>query len=331
MNFTFDTSSIESVTTINDSRGDPALQIRHVYGPSPLATDKLFEAVVTITNISGHKITDVRYNRSMDWDIPESEFSERVTIKGARASAASATKPRVKYSGNNGFMNGNPFNSAKSHTKWPMRDQVNPERTRGGPADHGATFTFEFGELVCGENHNFITYYGAAKNKETMEAALALEGADVYSLGEANGWGWGMSEVTFGFGFKGVSGTALAPTLPVKTAIIPSGELTDETKIQTYASPVIANNAAYQAVFTYRNNHQWEGDILKYSLESDGSFKEDAPVSAKEKMKARGHRTRAEISQNSINNWTASCIRTDGTGIYGRWGMTQIVLGMELL
>ena len=309
VNFTFDTSSIESVTTINDSRGDPALQIRHVYGPSPLATDKLFEAVVTITNISGHKITDVRYNRSMDWDIPESEFSERVTIKGARASATSATKPRVKYSGNNGFMNGNPFNSANSHTKWPMTNQVNPERTRGGPADHGATFTFEFGELVCGENHNFITYYGAAKNKETMEAALALEGADVYSLGEANGWGWGMSEVTFGFGFKGVSGTALAPTLPVKTAIIPSGELTDETKIQTYASPVIANNAAYQAVFTYRNNHQWEGDILKYSLESDGSFKEDAPVSAKANIKLRAI-TVSEKARTPIYNWGSAGLRT---------------------
>ena len=309
VNFTFDTSSIESVTTINDSRGDPALQIRHVYGPSPLATDKLFEAVVTITNISGHKITDVRYNRSMDWDIPESEFSERVTIKGARASATSATKPRVKYSGNNGFMNGNPFNSARSHTKWPMLNQVNPERTRGGPADHGATFTFEFGELVCGENHNFITYYGAAQDRATMEAALALEGADVYSIGEANGWGWGISEVAFGFGFKGVSGTALAPTLPVKTAIIPSGELTDETKIQTYASPVIANNAAYQAVFTYRNNHQWEGDILKYSLESDGSFKDDAPVSAKANIKLRAI-TNSEKARTPIYKWRSSSIRT---------------------
>ena len=287
VNFTYDLSSIESVTTVNDSAGDPALQIRHVYGPSPLATDKLFEAVVTITNISGQSITDVRYNRSMDWDIPDSEFSERVTIGGVTASAGSATKPRVKYSGNNGFMNGNPFNSSSSHTKWPKSGVVNTDYERAGPADHGATFTFEFGDLSCGENHNFITYYGAAENKETMKAALSLEGAAVYSIGEANGT-YGISDVAFGFGFKGVSGTALAPTLPIKTAIIPSGELTDETKIQTYASPVIANNAAYQAVFTYRNNHQWQGDILKYSLESDGSFVDSAPKSAKTKLAARG-------------------------------------------
>ena len=102
--------------------------------------------------------------------------------------------------------------------------------------------------------------------------------------------------VSYAWGFKGVSGTALAPTLPTKSAIIPSGELTDETKIQTYASPVITDEHAYQAVFTYRNNHQWEGDILRYSLESDGSFAADAPVSAKAKFAARGISTLAVTS-----------------------------------
>jgi len=309
VNFTYDTSSIESVTVIKDSAGDPALQVKHVYGPSPLATDKLFEAVVTITNISGAEVTDVRYNRSMDWDIPDSEFSERVTIGGVTASAASASKPRVKYSGNNGFMRPDVFSSSGSHAKSPKSGVINTDYERAGPADHGATFTFEFGDLLCGENHNFITYYGAAENKATIEAALELEGALVYSTGEANGT-WGTSEVAFGFGFKGVSGTALAPTLPVKTAIIPSGELTDPTKVQTYASPVITDDYAYQAIFYYRNNHQWEGDILRYALESDGSFTSDDPISAKTLLEAKINNTNYE------DDYFATGGTTSGRGIW---------------
>ena len=174
---------------------------------------------------------------------------------------------------------------------------------RYGPRDHGFTATFGFGELLCGENHNFISYYGAAESRPALEAALASESIPLYSIGEsapAEG-----SSVSYAWGFKGVSGTALAPTLPSKTAIIPSGELTDETKIQTYASPVITDEHAYQAVFTYRNNHQWEGDILRYSLESDGSFTADAPISAKQKIKDLKLETKLHHMQDNIN-WRSS-------------------------
>ena len=293
--FTFDLTSIESITTINDSAGNPALEVKHVYGPSPIATDTLFEVTISITNIAGYKITDVRYNRSMDWDIPPSEFNEVVSAVGVDASVATGKLPRVLMSGNNGFMRPNPFNTAGSHN----RGKGTGDFERYGPRDHGFTATFGFGELLCGENHNFISYYGAAENRPTLEAALASESIPLYSIGESNPAS--SSDVSYAWGFKGVSGTALAPTLPTKSAIIPSGELTDETKIQTYASPVITDEHAYQAVFTYRNNHQWEGDILRYSLESDGSFTADAPVSAKAKLEARGISTLAELQTSQIN------------------------------
>ena len=227
--FTYDLTSIESVTTINDSVGNPALEVKHVYGPSPIATDNLFEVTITITNIAGYKIEDVRYNRSMDWDIPPSEFNEVVTVKGVDASVATGKYPRVLMSGNNGFMRPNPFNSAGSHSM----GKGTGDFERYGPRDHGFTATFGFGELLCGENHNFLSYYGAAEDRASLEAAISSESIPLYSIGESNPSY--SSPVSYAWGFKGVSGTALAHTLPSKTAIIPSGELTDETKIQTYA------------------------------------------------------------------------------------------------
>jgi type IV pilus assembly protein PilY1 len=180
--FTYDLTSIESVTTIKDSSGNPALEVKHVYGPSPISTDNLFEVTITITNIAGYKIDDVRYNRSMDWDIPPSEFNEVVSAKGVNASVATGKYPRVLMSGNNGFMRPNPFNSAGSHN----RGKGTGDFERYGPRDHGFTATFGFGELLCGENHNFLSYYGAAADRPALEAALEAESIPLYSIGESN-------------------------------------------------------------------------------------------------------------------------------------------------
>ena len=241
--FVVDETSMESIVWIDDPSGNPAMEVKHVFGPSTLRPDELFEAVVTITNISSNTLTDVRYNRTMDWDIPPTEFSEIVTIVGAADSASQATKPRVHRSGNNGFRNPNVFagNYVRSMSE-------NEDKERFGPRDHGFTATFEFDDLLCGEAHSFKIYYGAAETRALMLEALAEEGVSIYSLGEPNN-SRTSSVVTYAFGFKGVSGTALAPTLPEKIAILPGGVDTDETKVQTYASPVIADGYAYQAIF----------------------------------------------------------------------------------
>lgn len=44
------------------------LKVTHDFHPSP-ATDNLYEVTVTLENISGSPINDVRYRRVMDWDI----------------------------------------------------------------------------------------------------------------------------------------------------------------------------------------------------------------------------------------------------------------------
>jgi hypothetical protein len=304
-NFISDSTSIESVTWINDVSGNPALEVKHVYSPSRNATDYLFEAKVTITNISGTTVKDVRYNRSMDWDIPPTEFNERVTIVGVEASARSSTKPKVIYAGRNGFMLPNPFNSYYNY--W---SPYNRDLNRYGPADHGFTSTFQFGDLKCGESANFIIYYGAAQTPEKMRSAFADEGVPLYSLGENNGSYYvSGTTTTYGFGFKGVSGTALAPTLPEKVAVLPSGVETDPDVQQTYASPVITDDYAYQSTFNYRKDHQWEGDIKKYKLLPDGSFSSETPVSAKDKLKKRSS-TDFWSNFNPITNFSNEVVRS---------------------
>ena len=293
--FVTEETSITSTVWIKDSTGQPVLEVTHRFGPAANVPGALFQALVTMTNISGNTLTDVRYNRTMDWDVHPTEFNERVTIKGTQASAASPDTPKVLNSGNNGFMLPNPFYPGYYHTKWPKWNQVNRDYNEAGPADHGFTASFGFGELVCGQAHTFMIYYGAAANKSDMEAAFASESVPLYSIGQSSDrtyWGArrNQSDVSYGFGFKGVSGTAIAPSLPTKIAALPAGNETDINIVQTYASPVIANNHIYQAVFKFREDHQWEGDILRYELDDDGVPKDSdrfPPVSAADLLKAR--------------------------------------------
>ena len=330
-NFVVDTTSIESLVVIKGFRerrksfGNDMLEVKHVYSPSKLATDELFEVNVTLTNVSGNTLKTVRYNRTMDWDIYPSEFNEVVTIVGAEESARSATKPRIYASGNNGFRNPNVFGPKSTgwsgYSYWPHTG-VNRNGHRMGPRDHGFSATFEFDDLVCGESHTFKTYYGAARTRELMIAAFVKEGVPIYSIGESSS----RTGVVYGFGFKGVSGTALAPSLPEKTSILPGGIRTDPDVVQTYAPPLIAtikrrdsrdksfygtdsDKYAYQAVFNYRQDHQWEGDILRYTLDSNGDFTPgEIPVSAATILKARINESNYQRSyeEGGRNIWTVS-------------------------
>ena len=282
--FVSDETSITSTVWIKDSVGQPVLEVTHRFGPAAKVPGALFQALVTMTNISGDSLQDVRYNRTMDWDVPPTEFNEYVTIKGAAASAASPNTPKILYSGDNGFMTPDPFSSSGSYGSYRNKDV-----DRGGPTDHGFTATFKLGELLCGEAHTFMIYYGAAADRPTMEAAFVTEDVPLYSIGEsANrdryGRGVDPSDVSYGFGFKGLSGSAIAPSLPTKTAILPGGIETDEDIVQTYASSVLYGKSLYQAIFKFRKDQQWEGDILKYSLDDDGSISTSPPGSANFKL-----------------------------------------------
>ena len=295
--FVTEETSITSTVWIKDSAGQPVLEVTHRYGPAAKVPGALFQALVTMTNISGDTLRAVKYNRTMDWDVPPTEFYNYVTIKGAAASAASSSLPKVRYSGDQGFMVPNVWNRSSSYNSRRSAYSLNRDGTFG-PANIGHSTTMEFGDLLCGEAHTFMIYYGAAENRTKMEAAFSTEDVPFYSLGWPNRYKRGYyyyrryyrSNVTYGFGFKGVSGTAIAPSLPSQTAILPGGIETDESIVQTYAPPAIIGNSLYQAVFKFRKDKQWQGDILKYRLDSTGAIQPYTLTSAAEKLKARVHK-----------------------------------------
>ena len=73
--FVTEETSITSTVWIKDSAGQPVLEVTHRFGPAAKVPGALFQALVTMTNISGeYPTTDVRYNRTMDWDVPSNRI-----------------------------------------------------------------------------------------------------------------------------------------------------------------------------------------------------------------------------------------------------------------
>jgi hypothetical protein len=196
-----------SVVTVG---GD--FRVTHDYFPS--ATPYLYECEVTIENISGVDMADLRYTRAMDWDTEPTPFAEYVTIQGT------ALATNVLYAHDDGFEPTNPL-AARS----PIIAEG--DFIDSGPADHGALFDFGFGALAAGESHTFSTFYGAAPSEIDALNALATVNAEVYSFGQIDWDGTGdplagcnsAPSGTFGassgtphtfiFGFAGVGGVVV--------------------------------------------------------------------------------------------------------------------------
>lgn len=277
--FVVDTTSIKSTVWINDSSGVPMLEVTHVYGPTSGSTaNRLFQSLVTITNISGGTLKDVRYQRAMDWDIPHNEFSEYVDHYGVAASLASPNFPKIWNACDNGFATPNPTLTCSPI----MSNSVNRDFTNLGPSDHGSSFVFQFGDLPCNESATFYIYYGSSADKASLLDALKLVGSSVYSIGTQSS-----TAISYGFGFKGVSGSAVAPTLPTKISSLPAGSSTKTEVFQTYAPPVVSGSYIYQSLFQFQKDKQWIGEIKRYNLDATGAITVDPPLTAKSKLLSR--------------------------------------------
>jgi len=197
-------STATTATSVVHLSALPGLQVTQAYAPSA-NTNALFVDNVTITNNTGATITDLKYVRVMDWDVPPTTFNEFVTIKGTGSTAL------LEESGHNGFNTPNPLAVYDNTYFGSMLDDCHDvDCTDNGPDDHGAYFRFNFGELLDGESYTFSIYYGAGANETEAIAAIAAEGIELYSLGQSNSGGSADgSAPTFIFGFKGVGGTAL--------------------------------------------------------------------------------------------------------------------------
>jgi hypothetical protein len=197
-------SSATAVTRLSGT----TLQISQAYGPaaaSGAAAGVLFVNNVTLTNTGATALTDVRYTRSMDWDVPPTEFAEFVTIQGWPASA-------LLFSSDDGFAEANPLvNPSPIGAGVPASANF----VKNGPDDHGAFFTFGFGTILPGESKTFRMYYGAGSNEATVLAAVSAAAVEVFSLGYsgASGAANPLAPVWM-FGFAGVGGTPAGPVTP---------------------------------------------------------------------------------------------------------------------
>jgi hypothetical protein len=193
-----------SVTTTTSLTSLPGLTVTQAYAPSA-ASSALFEVKVTISNTTGSDLTDVKYVRVMDWDVPNTEFAELVTIKGT------ATTTLLEKSHNNGFNTANPLNDLGEIGSGGCGSTTDVDFTDCGPADHGAYFRFNFGDLADGDSYTFSIFYGAAASER--EALIAVGAADIelYSFGQSDGNGATGTPATYIFGFAGVGGTPVEP------------------------------------------------------------------------------------------------------------------------
>jgi type IV pilus assembly protein PilY1 len=188
----------------------PLVTVRHEFGPS--SSSSLMQVVVTITNGTAGTLTNVRYDRTMDWDIPPTTFDEFVTIQGWPATNLVATS-------NNGFATPNPY-TPDLGLIGGAGAVLNGNFTDAGSADHGARFIFGFGSLAPGATQTFTIFYGAATTESGALAALGAVGAEVYSFGQPNGGQTSGAPNTFIFAFKGVGGTPVPPTVPEPSSIL---------------------------------------------------------------------------------------------------------------
>jgi len=202
-------STASTATSIVHLTSLPDLMVTQAYAPSVGAPATLFEDLVTITNTSGATITDIRYRRVMDWDVPPTEFDEFVTIGGLPAA-------NLLFSNDNGFDTSNPLGGTGGDLAG-CGTLVN--FTDCGPADHGAHFDFGFGDLAAGESKSFSIFYGAARTEGDALAALGAVSAEIYSLGQSNGGEKTGAPGTFIFAFKGVGGTPFEP-IPEPTSMM---------------------------------------------------------------------------------------------------------------
>jgi type IV pilus assembly protein PilY1 len=172
----------------------------------------LYEDTVTITNNTGSTITDLKYLRVMDWDVPPTEFNELVTIQGALLG-------NLEFSNDNGFATADPLAADPSELS---SGTTNVNFEDSGPNDHGAYFRFNFGSLADGASKTFSIFYGASSSEAGALAALTAVGAQgIYSFGESSGGVTsGGAPATFIFGFGGVGAPPIGSTVPEPTTLL---------------------------------------------------------------------------------------------------------------
>lgn len=162
------------------------LEVTHTY--SYAAGGVLFKVLVSMKNTTGAVLTDTRYARTIDWDVPPGHFTDDfLTIYGGTPTGPGGN---VLHTSSDPFAPPDPmaFRSASANT-----NVVN------APGDLGAYFVLGFGDLAAGATKTFETYIGAGRDSAELLAAFATVGIEAYSYSFDNN-----TPATFGWGFAGI-------------------------------------------------------------------------------------------------------------------------------
>jgi hypothetical protein len=193
-------STANTATSVTSLSAMSGITITHEYAEAAAAPGALFRARVTIANTTGADVTDVKYVRAMDWDVPLTEFDEYVTIRGT------ASTTLLEKSHLDGFATSDPLSTFCDATGCGYGG-VDVDVTDAGPSDHGAYFRFNFGTIAAGDSYTFDIFYGAAGSETAALAAIGAADIELFSLGQSNGGERTGAPATFIFGFSGVGGT----------------------------------------------------------------------------------------------------------------------------
>lgn len=189
------TASGASAASVMSSLSN-GLNVVHDY--SSAAGGSLFRVAITMTNTGAGALNDVRYARTLDWDVPPGHFDDdRTTIYGGTPSGPGG---RVIHTSSDPF--GFPTTLERS--------QDRNANVRDLEGDNGAYFVLGFGNLAPGASTTFTTYIGAAGSVTALLSAFGSAGIEAYtySYDETPG------TPTFGWGFAGLGLPPAIPTDP---------------------------------------------------------------------------------------------------------------------
>ena len=173
--------SAKSVVTMANG-----LEVTHTY--SSAAGGLLFKVAVELKNTTAGLVSDVRYARTLDWDVPPGHFSDDfTTIYGGTPTGPGG---KVLHTSTNPFDVPNPLVTRAASSDLNVTD---------APGDLGGYFIFGFGDLAAGASETFETYIGAGRDTKGLLNAFGSVGVEAYSYTFDND-----TPVTYGYGFAGL-------------------------------------------------------------------------------------------------------------------------------
>jgi type IV pilus assembly protein PilY1 len=176
------------------------LQVTQTY--SYAAGGTLFKVNVELKNTTAATLADVRYARTLDWDVTPGYFGDNyTTVYGGTPSGPGG---KVLSTSTNPFAVPDPT---------VLRGQEKDQNVTDSVGDKGGFFIFGFGDLAAGDSTSFDTYIGASRTVSGLRGALASVGVEAYSYTTGNepGTDGYAFAPAYGYGFVGLG---LPPSLP---------------------------------------------------------------------------------------------------------------------